>query len=690
MENACHEKARRCLIRLFRNNFRREDILPHLFTVYNNAGQPENFLKLLCEFSPESLQKPSVIMLFAEAFYQAGDAEKALLYFRQIPTHSSYGVQSVFRTAQCLLQLNRKVEALEQFESLKNNETKPEGYHYFAGLNYFLLHRLKSAVKHLDLSCELNEYTVESLSRLVECALLNQNIDNAVHYYLRLSALCFAPESLKRLCASKLLSPEKLIEMIHPALDKLIDNFPENDCQQILSNYIQALCKASQAEKAAAVLEYMLEKKPEYLELLARKNGKDINIFLPLLRLGEKIQPQNSFFNLNLARLYFEQGMSKEALEYYQKAKQLFTENAPDMTEKLIFHRNCAALYFRNNQLPEARNHIEKALDIAPSDTDLLAKLSYLCYKQNDLKGRSLADQRLFFIKPDDPAVSFRLLEWYLGLNDQQNAIIHLKNYLKFYPEDREKINLLAKLSAQCNMFSQEIHAYEMLEKLPGKMERDHFLKKGNAWLSLGKELKAAPCFQQYLSENPENTGLRFQLARIYKKQQLWEKARFTLLEILKIEPFNATVQFELCEVLFTEKKYDAAAEQLSKLLRNKPYHTEAHYLLARICYEKGDYRQAVSSLDKVMENENNHEQARSLLARIFKSEGLWPEATREFETLYARTKKPEYLMELGVLHIKSGRRESALKNFRAICKSEPNNSKLSRLAEQFLKCSNR
>ena len=81
------------------------------------------------------------------------------------------------------------------------------------------------------------------------------------------------------------------------------------------------------------------------------------------------------------------------------------------------------------------------------------------------MEEQSKIDQKLFFLKPDNAKISERLINWFEQSGNLQNAIFHLKNYLKSYPYDYLRLKQLANVANQAGMNSLELSALKNLKK---------------------------------------------------------------------------------------------------------------------------------------------------------------------------------------------------------------------------------
>ena len=316
----------------------------------------------------------------------------------------------------------------------------------------------------------------------------------------------------------------------------------------------------------------------------------------------------------------------------------------------------------------------------------MLEKLSYLLMREGKTEVQSKIDQKLFFLKPDNAKVSERLIDWFEKVGNLQNAIYHLKNYLKSYPSDYQRLKQLAQISNQAGMNSLELSALKKLEELGSKLDPDHHLKVGRASLSLGQQERAAMAFQKHLSKNPESSGLHFQLAKLYRQQGYLQKARLTLLEILQQDSANPVVCFELASTFYEEKNYQRCLDTLEQLFRVKPFHVEANELLARVHYQQGHNNLAMKALDQVLQNEPNHHDALLMQARLYRSEEIHEEACRLYERLFKLTQKEEYLLEMSLINIKLGRNTTAKKQLQKLSRETEVNGKLYKMARNILR----
>jgi tetratricopeptide (TPR) repeat protein len=682
------DHAKACYIRLYQQSENKLDALEYLFQIYKTEGRLDRFVHLVTSNHRALVKINHVRIMLASAYMELKQYGKAINQYASIPSNSPYRQQSLYQAGRCYVLSNNHEQACEQFSLLESYDNRPAEWSYYYGVSLSKTGKHNAAKKWLHQSLELNECIQESLHQL---NIIHNLLDEPKDAFDTLNQLMNIDFDFDRFSETislgyKSKSYNSIVNSFEKNLDSTLSLAEHKQSQTLFQTFITSLYQTGKWDRAEECLAMILDYRPLFLRTFIKASPFPEDFRTRLLKAGLNLCQNDYLYAYLLGKSYLKYGNQDAAMHLLQNSLRTMERCKPSPEDKQSLHASLAAIYFGKNDYEPAKHHILKALEITQNDVKLLEKLSFLHHKLGEPDLQAQVDQKLFFINPKDSNVSYRLMNWFEKKGDIQNTIAHLKNYLKAYPDDHARIKKLASLASQAGMFNLELWAYDKLEKSSPNVDREHFLNKGNAFLSQNKEIKAAECFQKYLADNPDNVGLRFRLAQLYKQKGFLRKARMTLLELYRQESANSTVLYELCECLFEEKRLSECEHYLDILLDIKPYHKKANFLLARIHLASGGTKKAIIYVDKTLKIDPQDQDAQIMLAQLFKSEGLHQDSYAVYEELYRKTKKYEYLLELGMLNLKLKKKETALKQFKQLTEKTRKNSKLSRLAQHFLR----
>lgn len=682
------ERAKHCYIKIFQSGKKTAEAMEYLYQIYSREGQLQKFLHLTMSGIKKLSKNEKIMFLAGKANMELEQFHEAESLFASLQATSPYKKQAEFMMTLCLMRQDKFKEALQKFKELEPDQDTLENFSFHYGVCLKELQRFPSAVERLSLALDLGQKPYDTYLQLVDTHLKCQRPDEALPYFFRACNVKFPFAQCFQLC--KVLYSQGRHAQIEEVYDRCHHDVFESPVHpqktSIVQGFLLAFYNLQKPEKLDHCTKLTVKSDSELLkELLAQKTLSS-GFRFELLKRVCQLLPKEPIFPFHLGRFYLNAKHVGTAKQYYETAFNLMDSTQRNQELAFDILKDLSSITYELKELDSCLRYLNLAESIKPDHTEVLEKLSYVYGIRNELDSQAKVDQKLFFLKTDNALVSKRLHKWFEKKSDLQNAIYHLKNYLKENTADVENVQKLAQLSRLAGMHTQEVQAYHMLESLGIELPQQHFLHLGQAYLAQKREEKAAEAFQKYLAKNPGNQGLQFQLGMIYKSQGYLKKAIFTFREILRTESANTTVRYQLSEALFDDRNVEDARICLEELLTIKPYHTQAKELLAKIHYRRGENRTAMELLDQLLKSEPENTQAKLMQARLFRSEGMLEEACQNYEELFRATRSEEYLLELGVLNLKLNRKQTAMKHLRQLAQSSESKSRFNRMAKSLLK----
>ena len=682
LERNDHELARKSLLRLYTSKITRMHALHSLFELHSRDNEYENLLPLLEEEFAKN-KCSDLKKLLGLTYYKLRRFAEADMILSDLEDR-----EGLFVRCLSLNQLNNFELAQQCFKRLEKDSYNFEDFHYHYGIALVELNKFQAASRQFKCSIELNEQVWNSRCELVRLHLKCLNPNLAIQdFELAMQekfdlALCY---EMVRMCFQQE-HHKTVLDIFQKNSGVLALEAEPETFNKICQAFLLSSHSIVDGQQSLEVLHIFHQKDAKGLrQFLCRQDIHD-KVRLNFLMLTHKKFQELSYPSFEIACIAYNQENWDQSLQWYLESEKRY-ETDP-LTDEELFQitHNISLIYYRKNDLLNCKIYVEEALKIQPDNIVMLEKLSYLLMREGNIEEQAKIDQKLFFLKPDNSKISERLIDWFERIENLQNAIFHLKNYLKSHPYDQVRLKQLAKISNQAGMNSLELSALKKLEELGSKLDPDHHLKVGRASLSLGQQERAAMAFQKHLSKNPESSGLHFQLAKLYRQQGYLKKARLTLIEILQQDKGNPLVCFELASIFFDEKNYERCLVTLDRLFKIKPFHVEGNELIARVHYQQGHNNLAMKALDTVLQNEPNHLDALLMQARLYRSEEIHEEACRLYERLFKLTQKEEYLLEMSLINIKMGRNSTAKKQLQKLSRETEVNGKLYKMARNILR----
>ncbi|MCO4783186.1 MAG: tetratricopeptide repeat protein [Candidatus Cloacimonetes bacterium] len=687
-DNQQNQKAKHSFISLFQAGIQQVQCLEYLYQIFKAENALNRFIHLITEANHHLLEKSSVRFLLASAYFDLNQYKKAALHYSSIEKHSPFNCRAQFQQALSLMKLSQFESSLKIFKQLQNQAKQFDSFYYYYALNLFELRKYVSAKNMFCLSVETSEMLEESYKFLSKIGIKVSDTSLAVSNFIELRKstfdfdLCF--DLTKFLFQHN--DYQKLETIIDYSFQQLLEmNHTKKD--QLFQSQMIALYERGKNEKLSSYLQLIHEQNSKFLIQFVASIESTNDFKLLLVKLGLNIAKDQVDFQYEIANLYYDLKQFDQALTYFNSWEECSSSNNEQY--QFICHFKKAQILYQNQDLHSSLEELDKAHKLQSSHIETINKMSFLYGKVQDFKNQASMDQKLFYLRVEDPSVSQRLLKYYTQKSDLQNMLTHIKVLIKQQIEVPKNMLLLAEVSNKLGMYSQEIWAYENI--LKGNLRPDHnlYLKMGNACLAMKSDLKAADYFQKYMDKNPKNTGLQFQLAKIYKSHDLYKKADYVLQNILKLEPSNPSVLFELAHNQFKEQNFMMSVNYLNKCIKVKPYHEDAQFLLSQIHFQTGNSKIAMTHLEKTLQLSNKHIEARELMAKIYKSENLYQDSLSIYESLVRDQYKPEYQLEIGVLNLKLNKRDTALCIFKDLIARSKRNSKFYKLAHNLLRKEN-
>ncbi|GEM_PF-3100782 len=426
-----------------------------------------------------------------------------------------------------------------------------------------------------------------------------------------------------------------------------------------------------------AQAEELRRKIAENLKDVLAKGRREAEIYRALL----ETTPEDHEVRYEYARWLLANGRWDDAARQLR----ILLEGVPDHVAGLVDYGDLLA---QMGEPAQALKHLERALSLMGSDSgsgpegdEAQAQAKKLRRKALRARARAYAQlgeqekarsawQEVLKEDPGDLEANRALGELLLGEGRYGEALPHLERALRSAPpEEKPEIWVLLGEAHQGNGDAEA--AEEAFRNALGSKEapRAH-LGLGQLAERRGDAPKAREHYRQgfeqavgwdlkerlglaLLALSPEETAVRFELARLYERRKRFEDAVRQYQEILRYEPRSFPAWFRLGEAYLAQKRPLKAVEALEKALENaaspqersgvwgrivqaerlrsersgeklSPKGLEALYQLAQVLVEMGSYRRAAERLAELRAEDPTYRQedVERLIARL-KEQGV-------------------------------------------------------------------
>lgn len=307
----------------------------------------------------------------------------------------------------------------------------------------------------------------------------------------------------------------------------------------------------------------------------------------------------------------FFEALKQKGIENYELAIEALQECLKIDSTKPVIYYELGKNYNALKQFTQAEENLKKAIAMQPDNEWFLDELYDIYYKQDDI----------------------------------ENAIITVKQLVKYHPDYKQD---LATLYIKKERFNDAIQLLDELDKQLGtdevrtEMRNNIYSFTGNASVEINN-------LKKRISANPNNENNYLQLIYRYGQTGKAKQAYDTAKQLLEVKPNSKFVHLALYKFYLEEGKVDAAVSSM-KLVLDAP--------------EIDEQSKSKVFKDFLAFTEKNPQYQKDLI-----------EATDNV----ASEKDTESLSDLGAYYLKSGDKAKALQNYKEALKQKPNDFKLLR-----------
>jgi tetratricopeptide (TPR) repeat protein len=366
-------------------------------------------------------------------------------------------------------------------------------------------------------------------------------------------------------------------------------------------------------------------------------------------KLKEVTTPQSSaLFDFTLGNVRFQQGKTAEATEHYQAAIEKF----PSYRRA---HKNLGLILVRDGAFEPAIRHLSKVIELGGGDGMVFGLLGYAYMNTQQYVSAESAYRQAILLERDT-------LDWKMGLTQ---SVFKQSKYA-------EAVALTE----------------ELIKKFPDRS--DFWLLQGNAYIGLGKPLKAAENFElvQRMGEaTPRSMKL---LGDIYVNQEMWDLAARAYRLALELEPDQPISRPMQWVKILAQRGALPQSQRLlgtvKEVYGDELAETDRKELLkleARLALNEGEGGKAVDVLEEIVTLDPLDGEALMLLGQHYASEGDVERAIFYYERAQNVSEvEAEAKLRHAQLLVDQGQYEKAIPLLKRVQELEPRDD-VSRYLEQ-------
>lgn len=302
-----------------------------------------------------------------------------------------------------------------------------------------------------------------------------------------------------------------------------------------------------------------------------------------------------------------DEGLVEEALDILKK----HAEESDDEEKYLI-----AELYYERGFYDEAIKLLNQLLIKYPKEGELITKLAEM---HIELEEDEFAIQLLNEIPKDDPyyiAALIQLADLYQvqGLFEvSEQKLLEAK---KLAPDEKVIDFALGELFFSIGDFGRAIANYEKLDPKEKINDISILERITECYALLGNYEKALDYYQQLDSEDPDTLFKYGFTAHQAKRNEIaiqqWEK-------LIELDPYYHSAYYQLASVYKEENMIDKAYDAVMEGLKYDEFNKELYFLAGQLSFTKGKEKDAILYLEKAIELDYDYQEAILALIEIYR-----------------------------------------------------------------------
>ena len=158
----------------------------------------------------------------------------------------------------------------------------------------------------------------------------------------------------------------------------------------------------------------------------------------------------------------------------------------------------------------------------------------------------------------------------------------------------------------------------------------------GNILTGMGFVEESYPWRSMALDQRPDVSKFYTESARVYSQCEVWDKALYFCQRTLEKEPDNTSIRYRLAKIYNQMGNYRQESQILSELLTLQPDKATAqgHHQLGQILEKQGQLQSAQTSYERAIEQDNRYAPAYYALGEMWSRQRQWDKVIALFNQL--------------------------------------------------------
>ncbi|TFG98166.1 MAG: tetratricopeptide repeat protein [Myxococcales bacterium] len=325
-------------------------------------------------------------------------------------------------------------------------------------------------------------------------------------------------------------------------------------------------------------------------------------------------EPLNADAALLLYQIRLEAGRLEEALAV---AHWLVREEPDELRGRIAL----ASVYQELGRPDEAEASLRQALEIDPGNLRIYGALARSLRERGDNKREIALYAEILERYPNHHSTLVALGEAQMALDDLQGAITTFQLVVDRYPEDVQSLKNLGYLRFEARQFREAEDLFRRaVESGPGEFEAAFFL--GVVRRRIGEGDAALEAFEMIPPDHAHFAEARTQIAAIYERRGLYERALVELERASKLDP-SRDVDLYAANLRGKSGDFDGAVSHMERLLAEHPDDDELLFNLGVIYGEAKRIEEAIGFMQRALERNPENASALNYIGYTWAERGI-------------------------------------------------------------------
>lgn len=322
-------------------------------------------------------------------------------------------------------------------------------------------------------------------------------------------------------------------------------------------------------------------------------------------------------------------------------------------------HNNLAVVYYNKGLIKEAVEELKKALEIEPRFTLAKNNIDYIYritgYYDEDIEHLKKGIDE----NPDDLTTRLELARAYKNTGNYFEALI---NYRKYLCEKSNDIDALLEMGITCKaigFYESAIEQFKKIIRLRDKFAPAH-KHLGEVYYNVGIFSQAIRELKKAIKIKPDDAESYYLLAFAYGEEGKFDKAKGLAKKAVSLNPRYAKAEPNLGLGMYRQKGYEDSLAVSQEEIEKRPFFV--HYAMGLTYKNKGLLEEALSELKKAEKEDPDNSLAKEQIGEVYLFLGKNADAIEAYsDALKYESDFPKIFNNIGIAYHRSGRLEEAI-----------------------------